>query len=228
MARTLEKIVGPRVDLDEWRQHRARYAAPGLALMFARLLLIASLFLPYWHMQLNAPQYPDGLHLTAYINSLTGDVAEIDGLNHYIGMRPLNDAAQFERTVAVWAMISLVLLIEGAMYVHSRWALLLVLPAVTFPVFFLVDLWFWMNHFGQNLDPTAPLSNAIKPFTPPILGTGGIGQFESVASMGWGLILAFVAAGVILVAMFLHRRAYKPLMEKATAQAAGEDAVTGG
>jgi len=194
-----------------------RYAAPGLALMLARVLLILSLFLPYWHMRLNAPQYPDGLHLTAYVNQLNGDVAEIDGLNHYIGMRPLNDAAKFERAVAVWAMVALVLLVEGAVYLHSRWALLLVIPAVTFPFFFLADMWFWMNLFGQNLDPKAPLSNAIEPFTPPILGTGKIGQFETIASMGWGLILAFTASGVIMLAMFLHRRAYKPLTEKGSA-----------
>lgn len=214
MSPKLEKIVGPRVSPQEWQRHRVRYAAPALALMLARVLLILSLFLPYWHMRLNAPQYPDGLHLTAYVNLLDGDVAEIDGLNHYIGMRPLNEAAQLERSVAVWAMVALVLLVEGAMYLHSRWALLLVIPAVTFPFFFLADMWFWMNHFGQNLDPKAPLSGAIEPFTPPILGTGKIGQFETIASMGWGLILAFAATGVILLAMLLHRRAYKPLTEK--------------
>ncbi len=214
MSPDLEKIVGPRVSPEQWRKHRMRYVAPGLTLMLARVLLILSLFLPYWHMRLNAPQYPDGLHLTAYVNQLNGDVAEIDGLNHYIGMRPLNDAAKFERAVAVWAMVALVLLVEGAMYLHSRWALLLVIPAVTFPFFFLADMWFWMNLFGQNLDPKAPLSNAIEPFTPPILGTGKIGQFETIASMGWGLILAFTASGVIMLAMFLHRRAYKPLTEK--------------
>ena len=213
MTRMLDKIIGPRVDLDEWRQHRARYAAPGVAMMLSRILLIVSLFLPYWHMELKAPQYPDGLQLTAYINYLTGDVAEIDGLNHYIGMRPLGDAAKFEKIVGVWALISLVLLIEGAMYIHSRWALLLAIPALTFPFFFLADLWFWMNHFGQNLDPTAPLSSAIKPFTPPILGTGDIGQFQTVAGMGWGLILAFISAGILLIGMFLHRQAYKPLLK---------------
>ncbi len=214
MSIFLDKVIGPRVSPQELRRHRVRYLVPGLTLMLARVLLILSLFLPYWHMRLNAPQYPDGLHLTAYVNLLDGDVAEIDGLNHYIGMRPLNDAAKLERAVAVWAMVALVLLVEGAMYLHSRWALLLVIPAVTFPFFFLADMWFWMNHFGQNLDPKAPLSNAIEPFTPPILGTGKIGQFETIASMGWGLILAFAAAGVIMLAMLLHRRAYKPLTEK--------------
>lgn len=214
MSQVIEKIVGPRVPPREFRRHRLRYVSPTLTLMLARVLLILSLFLPYWHMRLNAPQYPDGLHLTAYVNHLTGDVAEIDGLNHYIGMRPLNEAAQLERSVAVWAMVALVLLVEGAVYLHSRWALLLVIPAVTFPFFFLADMWFWMNHFGQNLDPKAPLSGAIEPFTPPILGTGKIGQFETIASMGWGLILAFTAAGVVMLAMLLHRRAYKPLTGK--------------
>lgn len=219
MSFALDKIVGPRVPPDEFKRRPMRYVAPALTLTLARVLLILSLFLPYWHMRLNAPQYPDGLYLTAYVNQLTGDVAEIDGLNHYIGMRPLEDAAHLEKTVAVWAMVALVLLVEGAVYLHSRWALLLVIPAVTFPFFFLADMWFWMNHFGQNLDPKAPLSHAVKPFTPPILGTGRIGQFETIASMGWGLILAFTAAGVILLAMVLHRNAYKPLMERVTTDA---------
>ena len=219
MPTLVKRIFGPRVPQDEWMRHRARYAAPNLALMLARILLILSLFMPYWHLKLNAPQYPDGLFLTAYINTIEGDVAEIDGLNHYIGMRPLAEAAQFEKTVAVWAMVALVLLVEGAMYVHSRWALVLMLPAIGFPFFFLADLWFWMNHFGQHLDPKAPLANAIKPFTPPILGTGTVGQFSTVASLGTGLILAFIASGVVAVAALLHRRAYKTLMETRAAEA---------
>lgn len=227
MSRLLQKIIGPRVTLEEWHRHRVRYVAPGVALMLARVLLIVSLFLPYWHLKLNAPQYPDGLFITAYINTLTGDVAEIDGLNHYIGMRPLGEAAQFEKTVGIWAMIALVLLVEGAMYIHSRWALVLVLPAMVFPFFFLGDLYFWMNHFGQNLDPTAPLSGAIKPFTPPILGVGKVGQFETIASMGWGLILAFSSAGITVIAMFLHRRAYKPLLENQPKTGTEESVATG-
>jgi copper chaperone NosL len=84
-------------------------------------------------MELEAPQYPNGLFLTAYVNHLTGDVREIDGLNHYIGMRPLGEAAAFERAASVWMIIAMFLLVEGAAFIHSKWAVLLAIPAITFP-----------------------------------------------------------------------------------------------
>jgi hypothetical protein len=185
-----------------------------LALMAARVLLLVSIFLPYWHMELVAPQYPDGLFLTAYVNHLDGDVKEIDGLNHYIGMRPLDQAAMLERSLAIWAVIAMCLLVEGAGFVHSRWAVLLAVPAITFPIAFLVDLHFWMATFGQNLDPSAPLSSSVKPFTPTILGEGGIGQFRTYATAGLGLWLGAAASGLTVMGFFFHRRAFKPLHDR--------------
>lgn len=217
----VDSILGPRVSQKEQSRHSLRYGMPGFLLLVARVLLLVSLFLPYWHMDLHAPQYPDNLTLTAHINQLGGDVAEIDGLNHYIGMRSLKEAAQFERSVGVYAMILLVVLLEFASYVHSRWAVLLVLPAVLIPAVFLLDLHLWMSHFGMNLDPGAPLSNSIKPFVPPVLGTGVIGQFKTVAWPGVGLILASVASVVLLAALFTHRRAYLPLVRAARKKASG-------
>jgi len=208
----LEKVAGPRVDSDEMAQSGLRYRLPYLLLLTARVLILVSLFLPYWEMDLVAPQYPDNLHLTAYVNNLDGDVAEIDGLNHYIGMRPLGEAAQLERRYGVFALVGLVVMLELAALVHRRWAALLILPGVLFPAIFLLDLHWWMSHFGQNLDPYAPLSNSIEPFVPPILGTGVIGQFKTVAEPGTGLWLAAGASVVMLLALWFHRRAYRPLV----------------
>lgn len=208
----IDRIVGPRVEPTELSRRGLRYGTPGFLLLVARVLLLVSLFLPYWHMALHAPQYPDNLHLTAYINTLTGDVAEINGLNHYIGMRPLEEAAQFERSIGVYAMIGMVVLLELAAFIHTKWAALLVIPAILFPAVFLADLYFWMSNFGQNLDPTAPLSNSIDPFVPPILGEGVVGQFKTVASAGLGLYLACAASVVQVVALYFHRRAYRPLV----------------
>lgn len=219
MSKLINHIVGPRVPTEELRLHRWRYLTPTFILSLARVLLLVSAFLPWWHMELVAPQYPDGLFLTAYVNHLAGDVREIDGLNHYIGMRPLDEAAQLEKFVSIWAIIAMVLLVEGAAFVHSRWAVLLALPAVFFPAGFLLDLHFWMAHFGQNLDPKAPLSAAIKPFTPTVLGEGGIGQFRTYAEMGWGLWLAIGCSAFTIVGFFFHRRAYKPLFNRAVAEA---------
>ena len=210
----LDRVLGPRVGPDLARKHSMRYGTPGFLLLTARVMLLVSLFLPYWHMELQAPQYPDGLHMTAYLNALTGDVAEIDGLNHYIGMRSLYEAAEFERTVGVFIMIAFVVMLELAAYIHTRWAALLVAPVVFFPVVFLLDLHLWMRHFGLNLDPNAPLSNAVKPFVPTALGKGGIGQFVTVATPGAGLFLASAASLVLIVALFFHRRAYLPLVRR--------------
>jgi hypothetical protein len=192
-------------------------------LVAAAACLLLSLAMPYWRMTLHAPQYPGGLHVKAYLYKLTGDVAEIDGLNHYIGMRKLDEAAKLEREVGVYALVALALLVAAGVYIHNRKAAYLAFPAVVFPGMFLADLHFWLRDFGMNLDPKAPLSSSIKPFVPPVLGEGMVGQFRTVALPDAGLLLALAASVLIVIALVLHRRAYKPLVMAADA-GAGDDA----
>ena len=125
--------------------------------------------------------------------------------------QPLGEAAQLERAVSMVAVAFLVLLVLAAVYVHSPWAALLALPAILWPFIFIADMYYWMRNFGLNLDPTAPLSSSIKPFVPPILGSGMVGQFETVATFQIGLWLAFLAVGLIVAGLYYQRRAYKPL-----------------
>jgi len=213
-ADKFQNIIGPRPPEEEIAAHRMRYLWPTLCLVGAAIMIIISIFMPYWSLVLHAPQYPGGLVVHAYVNHLEGDVQEIDGLNHYIGMRPLGEAAQFERSISIFAISALALLVLAAVYIHSPWSLLLALPAVLLPPVFLADLYFWLSNFGQNLDPNAALSNAIEPFTPTILGEGVIGQFKTVAYADVGLLLASAASILILVGLYLQRRAYKPLVEQ--------------
>ena len=209
-----KRIVGPRAPTTANEKERANYRLPNILLGVAALLLAVSMFLPYWEMSLKAPQYPAGLSIQAHVNRLTGDVSEIDGLNHYIGMRPLGEAAQLERAVSMVAIGALVLLVLAAIFVHSPGALLLALPAILWPFVFLGDMYYWMRHFGLNLDPTAPLSSSIDPFVPPILGTGKVGQFETVATFEIGLWLSFLAVALILFGLFYQRKAYRPLVRE--------------
>lgn len=211
--REIESIVGPRVSETERRAHRARYLAPSVLLASAAVLLLVSLFLPYWRMTLHAPQYPKGLTVTAYLNRLEGDVHEIDGLNHYIGMRKLDEAARLERELSGMAVASVALLVLGAIFIHNRRAAWLALPSIAFPIGFLGDLHLWLASFGNHLDPHAPLSSSIKPFTPPVLGVGVVGQFRTVAYPAVGMILAWIAALAVIAGLYFHRRAYKPLVE---------------
>lgn len=213
MADRLERIIGPRAPGEEVAAHRLRYLWPILCLTGAAILIISSAFLPYWSLVLHAPQYPQGLVVHAFLNDVEGDVGEIDGLNHYIGMRPLAEAAQFEKSISLFAIGALALLVLAAIFVHSPWSALLTMPAILLPAVFLADLYYWLNNFGQNLDPNAALSNAVKPFTPTILGEGVIGQFKTVAYADFGLLMACAASILILAGLYLQRRAYKPLVE---------------
>lgn len=178
-----------------------------ILLIGAAALLVISIFLPYWRMRLNAPQYPNGLFVTVYVNRMVGDVAEIDGLNHYIGMAPLDQAAQIERSLAPIALAVIVLMVIGVAFIHSKWFALFAVPAMSFPLIFLADMWIWLWYYGNHLDPTAPLSSAIEPFTPAILGTGHVGQFSTTATLQPGWYLALAAALMTAVGLHYRRRA---------------------
>ena len=210
---TIEDLIGPRVSLRQMAEGRAQFLLPTVLLGIAVLLFLVSVFMPYWSLRLNAPQYPQGLFVHAYLNHLEGDVREIDGLNHYIGMRPLAEAAQLERSLSLIAVGALALLVAGAIFIHNKWAALFCLPALLYPLIFLADLQYWLASFGTNLDPKAPLSSSIEPFVPPVLGKGFVGQFSTVATPGPGLILATVASLLVIAGLYFHRRAYKPLVD---------------
>ena len=60
------------------------------------LAMIAMYFVPVWSIYLIAPQYPEGLSMQIWLDKITGQVEIINGLNHYIGMKPLHQADFFE------------------------------------------------------------------------------------------------------------------------------------
>jgi small neutral amino acid transporter SnatA (MarC family) len=119
----------------------------------AGVLLVASLLLPYWSITLQAPQYPGGLSVDVYAWKLTGDVAEVDGLNHYIGMMKLDDAAKLERAISRFAIPLLAALAVASLWVRGRWRWLAVAPVLLFPIIFLVDLFAWLYYAGHSTPP---------------------------------------------------------------------------
>ena len=53
--------------------------------------IVALWFFPMWRIDLAAPQYPEGIFMNIWINHLSGDVEIINGLNHYIGMKTIQE-----------------------------------------------------------------------------------------------------------------------------------------
>ncbi|OGO40761.1 MAG: cytochrome C [Chloroflexi bacterium RBG_16_58_14] len=189
------------------------YLFPSAILMLAALMLMVSMFLPYWSMKMIAPQYPKGLTVDVYINHLEGDVREVDALNHYLGMPPLDEGGRLERSISLVAIVILGLLLMAAVFVGNQWAAVLALPVLAFPLIFLADLWLILYQYGHSIDPESALGSAIEPFTPPLFGVGKIGQFGTVSSAEIGLYLAIAAGIVVLVGLWFHRAAYKPIVD---------------
>ncbi len=214
----VDRVLGPKVEEAELAEHQARYRRPKAYFTASALALGSSILFPYWQLRLTAPQFPKGLRVTAYVNRLEGDVLELEGLNHYVGLPSFNDGAVLERSVAIAGILVLGGLLLASLYIHSRWVVAFVAPALLFPPFFLVDLQYWLWRYGHSLDPRAPLSGAVGEFTPPLFGPGKIAQFDTLAWPGIGLGLAVVAAGLATIGLITHRSAYKPLIEAAEAR----------
>lgn len=181
-----------------------RSTARQILSVVALALIAASYFLPFWTFKLYAPQYPHGLTLTISLTGFSGDVREIDMLNHYIGMASLAHGAALERQYShllvggLVAVLALLVLLPG-----KRNALVAAALGAAYPLGFLADTYYWLFRFGHELDPRAPLH--IPHFTPQLFGNGNIGQFMTFAvpQLGFGLT---VAAALLLIAAAVRIR----------------------
>lgn len=185
-------------------QRRSRWAVFASSFVAAGAL-IGSYFLPYWNFQLVAPQYPMGLKLQINLFGITGDVKEIDILNHYIGMQSMANAAAIERAASTYIVAAVAIgVVLGLVAAGKRVGWFGILPALGLPLGFLADTEMWMYKFGHELDPDQPIN--FPPFMPVLLGHGTIGQFHTTAYPAAGFWLACVAALGVTAAVLLRRR----------------------
>jgi hypothetical protein len=182
----------------------ARWLVAGLGVASVAFF-VGSFFLPWWRFWLYAPQYPNGLQLVISLTGMSGDVREIDLLNHYIGMAHLEDAAPAERQLAGFGVAAIAVLTLGLLLLSGRRLNKIVaIPAIAFPVVFLADSFYWLYSFGHRLDPKAPLH--IGAFTPQMFGNGRIGQFETFAQPHVGFWLAVLGVACAIAAAMVRSR----------------------
>lgn len=204
------------MDAEMTRMHTAR---PGLvasllnpadrlwaacSFIAAGMILIAA-FMPLWRLELVAPQYPDGLFITAYGYDMKGDITEINGLNHYVGLRPLEPGDVIELKLFPFGVAAIVGLIAwGAYRFQSKKARAVsVLAALSLPVVMLADLQYWLYTYGHDIDPTAALT--LEEFTPKVLGDTRVMNFYSVTRAAAGFWVMLGAVAVLLAATPLLR-----------------------
>jgi hypothetical protein len=175
----------------------------GLAALGVGGLLLSTYTKPWWSIRLYAPQYPDGLGVQVLLSGARGDVREIDTLNHYIGMASLETAAPLERKFALAGICLAAAFVTGLLLIPKRTANAVGFGiALTVPLAFVTDFSLWLRHFGNNLDPRAPLR--LDPFTPDLFGNGVIGQFMTFSRPELGFWLALAAALLALLLLALR------------------------
>src|SRR5690606_30199879 len=94
-----------------------------IVMAICAIILIGSIFLPIWRIELSAPQYPEGLELKIFSNKLGGQVDIVNGLNHYIGMRTLHEDDFEEFAVLPYILGGFVLLGLIVAAAKRRWLL---------------------------------------------------------------------------------------------------------
>ena len=168
-----------------------------LAAVVVAALLAASAFLPIWISKLVAPQYPKGLWLFAYGGRMEGDLPEINGLNHYIGMRTISPEAIPELGLWPIALLGAGIVAMVGIFAGGRLGRLARLGLWLVPIGTLVDIQRWLYAFGHDLDPEAALR--LQPFTPLVVGPTKIWNFQVWAFPGPALIV--IVAIAVLVAL---------------------------
>ena len=172
----------------------------------ASLILILSFFFPIWYIDLEAPQYPEGIGLEIWLNKITGqnpnDLNNINGLNHYIGMKVIEPDAIPELTIMPFIIIFLILFgltagITGKRSLVYIWIVLFfVIAAVG-----LYDFYMWEYDYGHNLNPHAAIKIPGMAYQPPLIGSKMLLNFNatSMPHIGsWILVLTVVLAALAL------------------------------
>lgn len=162
---------------------------------------------PLWKIALEAPQYPEGIGMQIWVNDIRGekpnDLKNINGLNHYIGMKEIHPASIPELRVMPWIigalMISgLLVALVGNRKLLYVWIVAFVLIATAG----MVDYYLWGYDYGHSLDPTAAIKIPGMSYQPPLIGSKqilnfvasswpGPGGWAAAFSCGLGLIVAF-------------------------------------
>ncbi|MFP2996436.1 hypothetical protein ABN763_11020 [Spongiivirga sp. MCCC 1A20706] len=195
-------------------------------LMIVGSLLLLGLFkFPLWNIMLGAPQYPEPLGMNIFINGIEGqnefDIQNIDGLNHYIGMKTLpkpEDMWEFRVFPMVVGGMALLGVLFGFLVLTKKigyqWFLVWFILMTILGTLGMYDFNAWMIDYGTNLDPNAIMKlqnpdGTPMSYKPPLLGHKKLLNFDAFSYPRLGGYLMFVGMLLTLLAYIIGRRNFK-------------------
>lgn len=180
---------------------------PWVLMLLGAFLLLGVFLFPLWQITLEAPQFPGGLRLNIWINKFSGDkgggdiIANINILNHYIGMKYIEPDAipelkYFPYVVYIMVGLGVITVFIGKAWAYLSWCILLVVLGGLG----VYDFYLWMYDYGHNLDPNAPIKVPGMNYMPPLFGEKDLLNFYvksypqlGAIFMGISTLLSFIA-----------------------------------
>jgi len=188
-------------------------------MIIGSLLLLGLFKFPLWNIVLGAPQYPDPLGMNIYIQGIEGveefDIQNIDGLNHYIGMKPIPKAEEmwefkvFPIVVGSMAALGVIIGFLGFIgKVSYKWFLGWFVLMSILGLLGMYDFNLWLIDYGTNLDPKAimkleNLDGTPMTYKPPLLGFQKMLNFDVDSWPSTGAYMIFAGMMLTLVAFFV-------------------------
>ena len=186
------------------------------------LLLLGMFFVPLWRIQLHAPQYPEGLGMLIRLDTITGikpaDLDNINGLNHYIGMKAIDPTIIPVLRMMPWvvgglALFALLAAATGVRALLAGWQASFAIAGAAG----LVEFYRWSYDYGHNLAPDAIIKVPGMSYQPPLIGSKQLLNFVAESWPDTGSWLAMTAFLVGTAALWL---AFRPALREVSSPAA--------
>ena len=168
--------------------------------------------LPIWAVSLEAPNYPkeafpEGIPVYFHFDGYSGEVHEMNTINHYVGMDPMWVGGHFERAIGPYALLFLTLIFILFIAYNSKIVNLFMLIPISLPFLFLADYSYWLYWFGHNLHDWGAFK--IKPFMPTVFGDGKIAQFTTHSYPTIGFYMLITISLLSLLALLAKKKAMR-------------------
>ncbi|TFH30790.1 MAG: hypothetical protein E4H00_04540 [Myxococcales bacterium] len=179
-----------------------------VALGFLTIFVALSFTAPMWFINMKAPQYPEGLDLYIYSYKVEGgndgnDLQEINVLNHYIGMAPLDRTAFSDLDWIPFLFAAMIIFALRTAVIGKVGSMVDLLVMTTYAgIFGFGRLYYKLYTFGHNLDSRAPVT--VDPFTPVMIGKKQIANFLTEAGPGLGTIYVSIFATGLTALLLAH------------------------
>ncbi|MEP6990903.1 MAG: nitrous oxide reductase family maturation protein NosD [bacterium] len=173
----------------------------------AALFLLALFFVPLWRIELQAPQYPEGLGMLIRVNTITGlaptDLHNINGLNHYIGMKAIEPDSipvlhYMPWAVGALALFGLLTALVGRRALLFAWLGSFGLAGAAG----LAEFYAWSYDYGHHLAADAAIKVPGMTYQPPFIGSK---QMLNITASSWPAMGGWLAAAAFVLAVLALR-----------------------